>query len=326
MLLEQAEAFNDKLRMEITKNIIFPYSTTKLTDIELLSAVPTTAIKPLGYNEYQPVIYLESESDKRCLEGINSKFYKEADIQIIGMASAYSRARVGDSVSHEQSSRGTIGCFIRKENEPDSLFLLGNNHVLANCNYASKGDKIYHPSIDQYDLLVNEERDFIFAILDYFIPLEPKKMNFFDVAIAKVTSIDHVDLLSINLKRQADDLFDSRIVANLPVSKVGSTTGLTTGKIATIKVKGKAMVFPQVGTRYFSNLIAIQSDSEHPFSDHGDSGAVIVERNSNSPLAILLGGTSLGITFALPIEDILQELTLRMKQKIDIVCSGNLNY
>lgn len=48
----------------------------------------------------------------------------------------------GVSIGHRDITAGTLGCLVRKDGR---LFILSNNHVLANCNAAELGDPILQP-------------------------------------------------------------------------------------------------------------------------------------------------------------------------------------
>ena len=48
----------------------------------------------------------------------------------------------GASLGHFNISAGTFGCLVRRGNE---LFILSNNHVLANLNQCQAGDPILQP-------------------------------------------------------------------------------------------------------------------------------------------------------------------------------------
>ena len=50
----------------------------------------------------------------------------------------------GVSVGHYQITAGTLGCWVKKN---DQWMLLSNNHVLANVNQAKIGDPIYQPGV-----------------------------------------------------------------------------------------------------------------------------------------------------------------------------------
>jgi len=52
----------------------------------------------------------------------------------------------GVSVGHVAITAGTIGCLVHRG---DEIFILSNNHVLANCNKAQIGDAIIQPG--RYD-------------------------------------------------------------------------------------------------------------------------------------------------------------------------------
>lgn len=50
----------------------------------------------------------------------------------------------GVSIGHYLITAGTLGCLVKKGND---LFILSNNHVLANSNAASAGDNILQPGV-----------------------------------------------------------------------------------------------------------------------------------------------------------------------------------
>ena len=70
----------------------------------------------------------------------------------------------GSSIGHFQITAGTFGCLVKKENE---LYILSNNHVLANSNEAAIGDAILQPG--PYDG-GNNPADHL-AMLSEFIPI-----------------------------------------------------------------------------------------------------------------------------------------------------------
>ncbi|MDH5385989.1 MAG: hypothetical protein OEY18_14905, partial [Candidatus Aminicenantes bacterium] len=48
----------------------------------------------------------------------------------------------GVSIGHKDITAGTLGCLVKKDNQ---IYILSNNHVLANSNNASIGDPILQP-------------------------------------------------------------------------------------------------------------------------------------------------------------------------------------
>lgn len=79
------------------------------------------------------------------------------------------------------------------------------------------------------------------------------------------------------------------------VTKAGRTTGVTTGTIRAIRVRGVQVNY---GTRQnpiiatFDNAITITGQSASPFSNPGNSGSVILDKRSGRPVALLFAGDS----------------------------------
>jgi len=70
----------------------------------------------------------------------------------------------GVSIGHQQISAGTLGCLVKRGGE---VFILSNNHVLADSNNASIGSNILQPGkYDGGDLIDR------IALLADFVPIE----------------------------------------------------------------------------------------------------------------------------------------------------------
>jgi len=70
----------------------------------------------------------------------------------------------GVSIGHHEITAGTFGCLVKRGNE---LFILSNNHVLANSNAAQVGDAILQPGPHDGGTLANDQ----IATLEDFIPI-----------------------------------------------------------------------------------------------------------------------------------------------------------
>ena len=70
----------------------------------------------------------------------------------------------GVSMGHLEVTSGTLGCLVRRG---DEIFILSNNHVLANVNQARRGDPIIQPG--QYDNGSGADK---VAVLDDFVPID----------------------------------------------------------------------------------------------------------------------------------------------------------
>jgi hypothetical protein len=185
---------------------------------------------------------------------------------------------------------GTLGCFVRRgPGSGGPLFVLSNNHVLADVNRFPLGTRHTQP-------FSSSPADVIAALSDFepirFPAPGSQPRNVIDAAIASVTNPAQVVLGRIlNIAN-----YTPRLLAPLPgmaVTKAGRTTGVTRGMIRAIRVRGVQVNY---GTRQnpiiaiFDNAITITGSGGTSFSNPGDSGSVILEQQSGRPVALLFAG------------------------------------
>lgn len=84
--------------------------------------------------------------------------------------SRYRPAPGGVSIAHIDVSAGTLGCLVQKNG---TIYILSNNHVLANSNEASEGDPILQPGPHDSG---NHPEDSI-ARLSEFVPIVFENSN-----------------------------------------------------------------------------------------------------------------------------------------------------
>ena len=209
-------------------------------------------------------------------------------------------APIGFSIGHPAITAGSIGA--RVVNASQQLFVLSNNHVLANSNGASIGDAALQPgpfdggtSADQVGTL------FAFQPVNF-----SGGSNTIDAAIA-VT-----DVLSVDNSSPTDDgygmpsaqiwgdgnndgIFDNKnALLNQPVQKYGRTTKLTHGTItginATLSICYEVVIIFCTKSATFVDQLIIEPGA---FSGGGDSGSLIVTDDLNrNPVALLFAGSS----------------------------------
>ena len=225
---------------------------------------------------------------------------------VTGMLMAFSdpttKARpapVGFSVGHFAITAGTIGA--RVVNPSLSVFLLSNNHVLANGNDASIGDPILQPgpfdggvAADQIGTLS------AFKAIDF-----AGGNNTIDAAIALSNATvlsnatppdDGYGMPSAQIWNDgnSDGVFDNKnALLNLPVQKYGRTTKLTHGTItginATLSICYEALFIFCLKSATFVDQIVIEPGQ---FSGGGDSGSLIATDDLNlNPVALLFAGS-----------------------------------
>jgi hypothetical protein len=217
---------------------------------------------------------------------------------------------IGVSTGHPAVTAGTIGC--RVKDRAGKLFLLSNNHVLANENLASIGDKAIQPGTFDGGVV---SRDTIgtlrrFVRIDFCNPFPPFcPPNLIDAAIARSSA----DLLGKATPSNGYGTPESTIVSaslGQRVMKYGRTTGQTRGRVSSLNAT--VDVRYDVGIARFVNQIIITGSG---FSAGGDSGSlIVVARGSNARRAIgLLFAGSSSVTVANPIGTVLN----RLKVSID---------
>ncbi len=209
-------------------------------------------------------------------------------------------APAGFSVGHPEITAGTIGARVR--DALGRVYILSNNHVLANSNDATIGDAEYQPG--PFD--GGTSADQIATLTDFQTINFTGANNTIDAAIA-LSSADLLDNATpadagygmpnatIYGDADGDGLFDDRnALLGLNVQKYGRTTRLTHGQItavnATVTVCYAVVEFTCTkSARYVDQFII----SPGTFSGGGDSGSLIVTDDANlNPVALLFAGSS----------------------------------
>jgi hypothetical protein len=194
-----------------------------------------------------------------------------------------------------ESFVGTLGCFLRRMvGGTEQVFGLSNNHVMADTNRLPIGTSIVQPGPE----VAPTNSGDIFAAFSTFTPLQfPTTrlnpiVNRFDAAIAVVTDLGLIRRGQIfRIKNYNPRLLTA--VPGMRVTKSGRTTGVTTGVVMATRVNGVQVNYgtrtsPRIAT--FNDTIEIIGDNNRAFSAPGDSGAVILDRGTGRPVALLFAG------------------------------------
>lgn len=224
-------------------------------------------------------------------------------------------------------SVGTLGFFVN--DEQGRLYLVSNNHVIANENNARKGNAIVQPGtldltdtelelMDTLDRLRNRLRiGKLSAWVDIQFPTTDQMLfNEVDCAIAEVeenrrsmTDVARIGLggksrgLGPNFRINSDT---GQVTGSTRVFKAGRTTGWTEGDVIALNVL--VDVEYDAGVARFQNQIAIRptEDNGGPFSAAGDSGSGIY--NMDHQLVALLFAGSATRTLANPARTVMKKL------------------
>ena len=207
----------------------------------------------------------------------------------------------GVSIGHPAITAGTIAA--RVKDVLGNVYILSNNHVLADANDAELGDPIVQPGA--YD--GGQSPGDVIGQLDSFEWIDFNGgNNTMDAAIAISSTADlgnstptddgyGTPSSEIYGDGDGDGYFDNKIdLLNLAVQKYGRTTKLTQGTVteinATISVCYEALygIFC-LKSATFVDQIGI---SPGKFSGGGDSGSLIVDLLGNKPVGLLFAGSS----------------------------------
>lgn len=227
---------------------------------------------------------------------------------------------------------GTLGALVK--DQASNLYILSNNHVLAESDFGVAGDTVIQPGlVDTGCTQLASGVTGISAIgtLQYWAPLNSTSTNI-DAALAQ-TSSTNVDASGAIIALGAAGGTNSQIAAAAPVAgtgevltsgnlntisvaKSGRTTGLTCSTVDTISASVKVSYYKDAAetqfyvSKTYSNQIGMPGNY---FSDAGDSGSLVVDTASAQPVALFFAGstgtaTQPGESFAQPIGDVLSEL------------------
>jgi len=208
-------------------------------------------------------------------------------------------APIGFSVGHPDITAGTIGA--RVVDGSGNLYILSNNHVLANSNNATPGDPTLQPGPYDGGTLADQV-----ATLASFRPIDfsLSGQNTIDAAIALTsaanvgngTGSDGYGVPSSGLygDANADGVFDNiGDLLGLNVQKYGRTTRLTHGSItginATVEVCYEVLFVFCIQSAYFVDQLIVEPGA---FSSGGDSGSLLVTDDAGlNPVALLFAGS-----------------------------------
>ena len=203
---------------------------------------------------------------------------------------------------------GTLGSLVTRNG---TKYVLSNNHVLAKSDFATIGDAIDQPGlVDAPSPCVATGTNTV-ANLSEFYNLQTGSLPKVDAAIAQIVngSVDPSGNILFLGATQTGGVPDPGAPAagggitpaqavgaphNGLVAKVGRTTGLTCASILAVNVAG-SITYTQncdgTGTSFpvsFTDLVQVTGGQ---FGGPGDSGSLIVTRDTADPVALLLGGS-----------------------------------
>lgn len=291
-LLAAKEILEARLILNVTEKAMAADSGTDLHGFENIAGVGISEKIINGRETGIPcvTVYVVSKVPKDEIEaealvpkeihGIPVDVIESGEFRAFPFVGRYRPAPGGVSVGHYKITAGTLGCLVTKQKK---LYILSNNHVLANENDAKPGDPVLQPG--PYD--GGTVKKDVIAKLSEFVPIKfGGAVNTVDCAIAQ-TSPRLVSRSNKCFGTISNDPVACRL--NRLVKKAGRTTQCTQGRItdcnATVNVGYDA------GTAVFKDQIIVRSLTSAPFSKGGDSGSLIMTRTRNLPVGLLFAGS-----------------------------------
>ncbi|MEE8556844.1 MAG: hypothetical protein V3T14_03055 [Myxococcota bacterium] len=249
----------------------------------------------------------------RTVDGVPTDVVRSGPIHALESSTDRLRpAPGGVSIGHVDITAGTLGCLVRRGRE---VFILSNNHVLANSNDGRPGDAVLQPgpldggqpSNDR----IAELAEFVpiafvgaksncraasrtVAVLNWVARLLGATTRFRAVAGQAIENL--VDAALARPFREGDvsgEILEigpikgsARAELGLAVKKSGRTTGFTTGVIEQIDVT--------VDVQYGAGRVARFSDQllAGPMSQGGDSGSAVLDEQDRLVGLLFAGSDS----------------------------------
>lgn len=260
--------------------------------------------------------------DHPVLTRIRERAKGEVDIKYVGRiqtletpTTLQKRRRplvVGCSIGHFKITAGTLGCFV-KDRATGEILILSNNHVLANENSAKVGDRIIQPGKLDGGKLSSDT----IGELRRFVKLKKTGVNFVDCALSSIKPSINSNPRKLGSFGNIAGLGPAVVVDGTDVRKVGRTTGETKGRVTAFELDNVVVTF-DIGNLRFDDQIEIEGAGSKSFSDGGDSGSLIFDKQLGAVALLFAGGdeggsNDMGLTYGNPIRAVLDAL------KVDLV-------
>lgn len=212
----------------------------------------------------------------------------------------------GYSVGHTRET-GTLGCLVTRPDAPGKHFILSNSHVLAASGTAKVGDPIFQPGPDEGDTPATP-----IATLTDWRPFDftQAASNRCDAAIAEINPdvVSMAQIYNIGVPKGARP-YDKRRLRNILVQKSGRTTGHTWGKVELPRFEME-MTYPRPSGRSRGKARFQQQVLCSRYSDHGDSGALVLD-DAGYAVGLHFAGSSDVSVFS-PIQFVLEDLGIEL--------------
>ncbi len=221
----------------------------------------------------------------------------------------------GCSIGHFGTTAGSVGGFFHRDGCGSAVFILSNNHILANESRARLGDVIIQPApADGGTILMSRV-----GTLAAEVPLNGihGPVNFVDAAICEVDhDVKCTPVVGIGGTPWITGIRGAPLDVDDPVRKVGRSTEITEGTVSAIEVDD-VWVDYDIGRLSFNGQIEIEGNGLSPFAIGGDSGSIVIDKDGKAcgllfAVSSLGGPHGSGLAFANPIDEVVRNLNLSL--------------
>ncbi|NOY45064.1 MAG: hypothetical protein GXP50_06405 [Deltaproteobacteria bacterium] len=238
------------------------------------------------------VVYVERKLPKKDLgrnaivpqqcDGAKTDVVETGPLVALALTARIRPCRPGYSIGHWRITAGTFGCLVRDRCSPGRVYVLSNNHVLADSNAAAVGDPVLQPGRHDGGAYPAD----LVARLERFVAIRfgsADRYNLVDAALARPVDLR---LAVGSTPGLGLPMGTAEAVLGQDVVKTGRTTGTTTGRVTGIDAT-VAVGYGTKGTAYFRNQIVTTN-----MSQGGDSGSLLIERAGRRAVGLLFAGSS----------------------------------
>jgi hypothetical protein len=333
MRLDSVRELKQSLPAQLDKAFAARGAVGKTANLAVVSAASRQRVAPSyflgvsarGKKNYRLAVRLQDHALEKSelVKRIAARAKGEVDVRYVGRIRARAtpwyrskqrRLLIGSSTGFLASGfimAGTLGCFVRSGSS-SALYILSNNHVLADENRYPKGGHIIQPgALDGGSPTADRV-----AKLTRFVRLVPGQANLVDCAIAKLNQGIQADVHKLKGIGTLAGQHSGDLQVGDVVHKVGRTTGVRHGRVTAFELDGVAVEY-DIGVISFDNQTEIEGAGTRSFSDAGDSGSLIVDAQMRAAALLFAGGdhggsNGKGLTYANPIAAVLQALKVKL--------------
>ncbi len=333
MKLDSVRELKQSLPGQLNAMLAGRQSVTRSSNVAVASAASLRRAAPSyflgvtakGKQGYKLAVRLQDRALEKSelVERISATAKGEVDVRYVGRirarATPWYRMKqrpllIGSSVGFIGNGfivAGTLGCFV-KPKSGNTLYILSNNHVLADENRYPRGGHILQPgTLDGGSPTADRV-----AKLTRFVRMVAGQPNFVDGAIAKLTTAAAVDLHKLRGIGTLAGQRAGELEIGDVVHKVGRTTGVRHGRVTAFELDGLEVEY-DIGVVSFDDQIEIEGSGARSFSDSGDSGSLIVDDDLLGAALLFAGSdhggrNGKGLTFANPLATVLTALNVRL--------------